>query len=311
MAPGWKIGRSDLIGAEKFLRATETELVYTPEFCRGDFVFAQTAEFRAKDLARALSQKSIDAVWCVRGGSGTQDTLPLLPRRKQKQDRHLLGLSDITALHIFLAQQWGWQTLHAPVLARVGGGRATKNEVQETFEMLRNERSHICFEGLRPLNKTALRLKKQIKGRVIGGNLCVLEALLGTPFQAKTRGKVLFLEEVHERGYRIMRSLTHLQQAGAFKGVKAVVWGDVTGGDEADGSNHAWTAVQKFFADLDVPAFRGIQSGHGDVQRPLPLNTPAKLVAGAGKKNRVFTLEVQAPQFGKPRGRKHKASGPA
>lgn len=227
----------------------------------------------------------------------------MLPLQKPKQDRHVLGLSDITALHVYFAQRWGWQTLHAPVLSRFGAGRATDLETQEVFEILNGERASVTFDNLLPINSVAKKLKTHLKGKVIGGNLCTLEALVGTPYQAKTRGKILFLEEVHERGYRILRSLVHLQQAGSFDGVKAVVWGDITGGDELDGSNRTWEAVNRFFEKMKVPAFRGIQSGHGDVQRPLPMNTPATLSPSKSRKQKCFHLQVKAPRF-KQRGSK-------
>jgi muramoyltetrapeptide carboxypeptidase len=129
----------------------------------------------------------------VRGGSGTQDLLPALSRKRKAQDRHLLGLSDITALHVFANQFWGWQTLHAPVLARIGSGRATKKESAELFELLNGTRSNITFEKLCPLNRAAGKTRKTFRGKVVGGNLCVLEALIGTPFQPQTRGRILFL----------------------------------------------------------------------------------------------------------------------
>ena len=298
IAPGWKITPADLKAARNRIQREGFSLSYSPSFSRGDFVFSQTRRFREEDLWSALVQPAVAAVWSVRGGSGAAELLPGLSQRaksrRPKQDRHFLGLSDVTALHSFLIQKWRWSPLHAPVLARVGGGVASSEELDELFDLLRGDTKQIEFSGLRPLNQYSRNLSGELQGRVFGGNLCVIESLVGTPWAIKARGGFLFLEEVHERGYRILRSLEHLFQARALEGVRAVLWGDIVGGAEPDGSSNTWQAVARFFADRKIPVFRGVQTGHGSVQRVLPLNTPAKLQFTRGGRAR---LVVQAPRF--------------
>ena len=108
----------------------------------------------------------------------------------------------------------------------------------------------------------------------------VISSSLGTPSQLKTKGRILFLEEVGERAYRIDRCLQHLKQAGLFNAVEAVVFGDFINCLEIDGKDLVPQTLQNFFKDLKIPAFKGLQAGHGEIQRPLFFNTQTVLTCG-------------------------------
>ena len=104
---------------------------------------------------------------------------------------------------------------------------------------------------------------------------------IGTPSEIKTKGRILFFEEIAERAYRIDRCLQHLDQAKLLDGVAAVVFGDFTKCEESNGTDLITPTLQNFFQKKNIPAFRGLQVGHGEIQRPLFFNTQNVLTCGS------------------------------
>ena len=119
-----------------------------------------------------------------------------------------------------------------------------------------------------------------LQAPVLGGNLVVLESAIGTVAQPNLKGKILVLEEIGERGYRIDRMLEHLKQAGVLKGCKAIVFGDFLGGSEKDGQNFVDFALERFAKDSEIPCFSGLEIGHGEKQRIVAFGPLAKLSGG-------------------------------
>ncbi len=113
-----------------------------------------------------------------------------------------------------------------------------------------------------------------LEGRVIGGNLCLATCTLGTALQIRPQEKILFLEDVDERGYRVDRMLMHLQQANVFEGVKALIFGDFVKGEEKDGTSLIWPVIQRFAKEISIPTFQLPGYGHGSENFPLPFNVP-------------------------------------
>ena len=120
----------------------------------------------------------------------------------------------------------------------------------------------------------------QINAKIMGGNLCLVESTLGTKYAPDLRNKILFLEDIDERGYALERALEHLRHANAFKGIKAVLFGDFVGGIERDGKDLTLKALKRFAESSDFPVLRGVESGHGALVRSLPLNTRCELYTG-------------------------------
>lgn len=282
IAPASKPSRKVLMDGVKKLKA----LGFKPRFHKGiisnDNPFHSNSDtYRLKHLYQALSATDSKVVWCVRGGYGCNRLLPELEKlKKPKSPKILIGYSDITSLHIFLDQKWNWVSFHGPQFDRIGGGRMTASQEKETFGTLNGTVTSVVFKNLKPLNRTA-RKKQNLRGTVTGGNMMVLQSTIGTKNQLNTKGKILFLEEIDERGYRMDRILEHYKQAGVLKGCKAIVFGEIVGGAEANGKNYCWYAINRFAESLKIPVFSGIKTGHGANQRVVPFNTKALLVTGA------------------------------
>lgn len=250
---------------------------------------SNTDEKRFASFKKAMTNKKSKAVWCLRGGYGSIRLLPLIEKMKIPNNKKILiGLSDISSLHAVINQKWKNPTLHASLLDRLALEKLSAENIHELRQVLENPECVTTFDKLIPLNKPA-RVLKKIKSQVVGGNLMVVTSTLGTASQIKTKNKILFLEELCERSYRIDRCLHQMKQAGIFDEVSAVVFGDFIDCNEPNKENHIQVTLEEFFDKLKVPAFTGIEVGHGDRQRPLFFNTETHLTGGKKPQMLVYS----------------------
>lgn len=244
---------------------------------------------RAAMLIKALRAKDSKLIWCTRGGYGCARLLPFLEKIKPpKQPKLLMGYSDITALHVFLRDRWGWSTLHGPVLDRLSSGKLPKEDYQALNNILFGAEGQIQYSGLKQLNARARRVKR-VSGRVGGGNLTVYMTLFGTRFEP-TSPQILMLEDIGERGYQLDRLLNQLTQSEHLKSVKAIVFGEFVGGQEP-GTKKSFVhrAIQDFAESCSLPVFRWLKFGHGVHNRPMPFGQQGVLKV----EKKGVTLTVQ------------------
>ena len=247
-----------------------------------DHIFhANSDEYRFKHLCKSLTRP---ITWCLRGGYGSTKLLPKLAKKKKLATQHFIGFSDITALLIFLNQEWGWKTIHGcHFAAPVKQDKYNIKNFELVRDLLKGKIKTITFDDLKQLNQ--IRFTKPIKATVTGGNLAIIEALIGTPWQLETAGKILILEDVDERGYSVDRSLNHLKQAGILNKVKAVIFGEFIGGKEPDGRDHTNYALEEFAKEATFPVFKTRLIGHGYNNYPFIIGgkgelTKSKFVSG-------------------------------
>ena len=289
IAPGSHTSPENLENGAKVLRSWGYRVTYDENLLKPELFLSDTDENRFKSFSKAMNNPESKAVWCLRGGYGSIRLLPLIEKmRIPKIKKLLIGLSDISSLHAILNQKWNFPTLHGPLLDRLALNILNPANVHELREVLENPVYVAAFENLIPINNAAKKAKT-IKARIVGGNLMVVASTLGTPTQLKTANRILFLEELAERSYRIDRCLQQMKQAGLFKEVKAVVFGDFTNCNEPNKDNHVAQVLENFFSTLNIPAFKGIQSGHGEIQRPVFFNTEAHLICGEVPRMLVYS----------------------
>lgn len=231
--------------------------------------FAAPEKIAFEHLRSALVSKERNAVWCLRGGYGSARLLPYLEKMKTpKKMKLFIGLSDISVLLNFFVENWGWIPVHGPILARMGRGKNPKAEKTAMKNLIFLGEGGRKFNRLRPLNQPA-RQKRSLTGSVIGGNLAMLTSTLGSPWELNAKGKIVFIEDIDERGYKVDRLLLSLEQAGVFHKAKGVVIGDFIGGLEPNGSNRVKEAIHHFSERMSLPVFGGLRSGHGTLQLPI------------------------------------------
>jgi len=250
---------------------------------------AGTDDERLADLNEALGDDAVDGVWCLQGGFGTTRILDRVDfaaiRRRPKP---VIGYSDITALINAIALAAGVVAFHGP-FACDPFSAFTRRHFERTLCVAApagaGERPAAAANVVVPRHGRILTLSGGVaEGRLVGGNLTLLQALLGTPFQPDFAGAILFLEDVHEDLYRIDRMLAHLRLAGVLTGVAGVAVGRFTEMKrQTSGGALAFDEVlETYFAPLGVPVAHGFPIGHVEDQWTLPLGVRARLDADAG-----------------------------
>jgi muramoyltetrapeptide carboxypeptidase len=281
VAPASACSRAELQGAVRYLKARG----YQPRVPKNIFggrslLLAQTDQERLNQLYRALTAADSKAVWCLRGGYGMIRLMPELASLKPaRQSKIVIGYSDITTLHAFLNSVWKWPTLHGPLLDRFGRQAHRPKEERELWGLMTGSIKSIQFTGLQPINSAA-RKRRRLSGGLVGGNITVLTSSLGTPAQVNPRGQMVFFEDLGERPHRLDRMFSQLAQTGFFAAARAVVFGDLLVASALDRRILHREVLPRFAESLKIPVMMGLSSGHGPVQRPLPLMTKAWLTTG-------------------------------
>jgi muramoyltetrapeptide carboxypeptidase len=267
-------GPSDVANAEANARALGWEPVVARHALGRYGYFAGTDAERLRDLQAALDDPSIDGVWCLRGGYGTMRLLPALDRDVLRaRPRALIGFSDITALHAAW-QAAGLVSFHGPVARNPLGpfsAQSMRRAVIDGSDSAGHAAEAVCVrEGV-------------AEGRLLGGNLALVAALVGTPWALSFRDAIVVLEDVHEATYRMDRMLVQLRLAGAFDGCRGLVFGQCTDCPDSseDGRRSLHDLVAELAADLGVPALLGVPVGHIAEQWTLPFGAVATLDATA------------------------------
>jgi len=248
--------------------------VFEPDILRQKAYLAGSDARRLEELQTALADREARAIWAARGGYGASRLLPGLSPA-QVGDLNLLGFSDITVLHA-LWQQAGRASVHACNLC--GLGELHDNDRQSLYDGL--------FKDHWPtLQGSTASGTGRVQGPVMGGNLKVFSALVGTGCLPSLHGAILFLEDVAERPYRLDRSLTQLVQAGALEGIIAVAIGQLTACEDPPGNpqgRSALAALLDVLAPLEVPILTGLRIGHERSTLCLPFGVEMILDADVG-----------------------------
>jgi len=237
--------------------------------------FAGTAKQRLDDLHGAFADISIQAIFCTRGGYGSnyllQDLDIDLIRANPKP---FFAYSDMTTLQMHLLDQIGLVAFHGPMVAADFYLEDGVNDASFNESLRGGIVEAGVGQGLRILRPGRTR------GTMYGGCLSILTAALGTPFAAHTEGKLLFLEDVGAKPYQIDRMLRHMVLAGKLEGVKGIIFGEmmdcVSPGASPDLIEHTILHVLDWFKG---PIAIGLRSGHvsqGNVT--LPMGIEAELI---------------------------------
>jgi muramoyltetrapeptide carboxypeptidase len=238
-------------------------------FKRMGFLAGNDSE-RAADLLGMFGDRDVKAILAARGGYGSGRLLPHLDIEVIRQNPKIfVGYSDLTFLLSHMLQRAELVAFHGPMVAGLG---AIPRAAGALLSFLSGDRvgwNLAAREIIQP--GTA-------EGVMVGGCLSVIVSTLGTPYEAETKDRLLFLEDVNEKPYRIDRMLTQLRQAGKLAGVAGVMFGEMHG-CVAD-ANEAVTVrdvIRQTFANDPYPVVFGLPTGHGTGAATLPLGIRARL----------------------------------
>jgi len=257
---------------------------YEPDILAKEHYTAGTDERRASELMRAFTDPDVKAVWAARGGYGAMRLFDRLDADTLRpHPKIFIGYSDLTALHLYFYRRFGWVTFHGPMAAKdLAGGAGHYDEQTLLAAITRTAPAgEILSVKTEMLHRSA---GGKVSGRLLGGCLSLIAALMGTPDELDTRGSILFLEDTATRPYALDRMLRQLRLAGKLADVKAIIFGEMT-----DCIQHAEQGYQiqdvlaESTAGLGVPVLFGLPSGHSPVGNlTLPLGVTATLDAGRG-----------------------------
>jgi muramoyltetrapeptide carboxypeptidase len=231
-------------------------------------------------LQDALANPEVKAVISSRGGYGTMRLLPSLDLSAfRDQPKLLVGFSDITALHLYVAAAAQVATLHGPVVKSFAlHGDDPHHSLDQLRDALFGDRpAQPMIEGLRD-RSAGRQAKKVTRGPVFGGNLSIVASTLSSPYCPDLNRAILVLEDVGEEDYRLDRLFTTLRLSTKASRPAAIVLGDFTG---CEGAYVSQDAIADFVAGLacefDCPVVDGFPCGHASRNVPVPFGVMATL----------------------------------
>jgi muramoyltetrapeptide carboxypeptidase len=251
---------------------------------------AGTDRERATDLMAMFADKSVQGIICLRGGYGAARILDRLDFEVIRRNPKILsGYSDITSLHSALAKKVNLISIHAPMLNGALADPKVPEFTKKSFfktVMAAQPAGSIC-DGY-PEKTVSILRRGFAEGRLVGGNLSLLCASLGTPFAPSFKNKILFFEDVSEKPYRLDRLLTQLLNAGVFSQVAGVAVGVNSHCEEASANpsgeyrQSGADVVKERLSSLKVPVVIGLPFGHVDLNATIPVGVLAQLDARRG-----------------------------
>ena len=240
-------------------------------------------EKRARDLEGFFCRPDLDAIFCARGGFGSIQLIPHLTERIfRSHSKIFAGYSDVTILLNWLLQKCGMVTFHAPMVAMDFARGLTQRSIDHLWGTLTGEKWMWKIEV-----GEVIRSGK-VQAEMMGGCLSVVVTTLGTPYEIDTAGKMLFLEDVGEKPYRVERMLTHLKLAGKLEKLAGLVFGDFTQ-CEGEGPRDVRAIIGELFHKAPYPVVMGIPAGHGQENLALPFGVKMALDADVGTLSLIET----------------------
>lgn len=253
---------------------------------RGPLFFAGNEAQRLADLHAAFTSKSTRVVASLRGGYGSNYLLDKLDFRLiARNPKPFFAYSDLTGIQLLLLDRLGLPAFHGPMVAADFDSEDGVHLPSFRAALASEPYTVGPAEGLRTLKRGTAR------GVLYGGCLSILAALVGTPFEPKTEGKILFLEDTGVKPYQVDRLLWQLRQAGKFSRVRGIIFGEmidcVSPGAPSDLLENT---ILSMFKDFPGPIAIGLRSGHVSRQN-VTLTFGVKAELDLGKAPELHLLE--------------------
>jgi muramoyltetrapeptide carboxypeptidase len=281
IAPASNIKRADLEAGCEALRRAGYVPFYFDSIFEKDLYFAGSVKRRVEELTEMFGRDEIRAILCARGGYGANYLLREIGLDTVRSHPKIFaGYSDPTCLLTYFADAANLVTFHAPMAAKdwahEGGVDLASWQAGLSGAGPYDVRLNAEVEGL---------IDGEAEGILYGGCLSILVALLGTPYEIKTAGTMLFLEDIAAKPFQVDRMLMQLKLAGLFDNVRGIVFGEML--DCVQSANQEYTLQQvitRIVGDLGVPVAYGVRSGHVSKENiTLPFGVNARLKVQGGE----------------------------
>ena len=283
VAPSGPVPSERLEPAVSAVRALGLEPVIYRSCTQAHGYLAGEDQLRATDLNAAFSNDAIDGILCIRGGYGAQRVIPLLDLEMiAAHPKFFCGYSDITALHILFNQTCGFATWHTPMPST----EWYKGLDDYTMKSLRQALFGPAFTTVEnpPECPVGTLVPGKGEGVLTGGNLSLVASSMGTPYEIDTTGKILFLEDVDEKSYRLDGMLTHLRNSGKLARCAGILLGAFTNCTAPDPARSLTVqqVLDEVVAPVGVPTLQDLVCGHRLPTMSLPMGARVSLDADAG-----------------------------
>ena len=232
--------------------------------------YAGTEKERISEMNWAFNNEEIGAIWASRGGYGCQHLLRHVQLSKfKKKPKWYIGYSDNTVVQSFLLKN-NFASIHGQTIKTSSFG-VTDESYDLIFDILKGKKPTYSI-AQNELNKVGTTT-----GTLVGGNLALIYALLGTTYSFNFKDKILFIEDIGENFYALDRMLISLDLAGVFRKIKGLIVGGMTNmGDEKDNKSYeesfdqfAYKIISERVSKYDFPVAFGFPNGHIHDNRPL------------------------------------------
>ena len=285
IAPSSPVDEDKLLPAMESVRFLGLIPIFFPTADMRHGYLSGSDEARAEDVNNAFADPDIDGIFCLRGGYGVTRILDHIDFKMiTKNPKLFLGYSDITGLHVALNQLCDLITLHGPMPSRGYFSMdpvSLRSLTDNIFSRLPSGTApSIEGEPIETINPGVAA------GPIVGGNLSLLTATLGSPYEVDTKNKILFIEEVDERNYKVDRGLTSLALAGKFKDCSGIIlgtWADVGDPDTAPEKNLTLHQIfEEVVKPFGKPTINNFRAGHIYPHITIPMGAKTRLDATNG-----------------------------
>ncbi len=288
VAPASNVKRADIEAGCEALRKAGYKPFYFDSMFDQDLYFAGSVERRTRELETMFAREDVKAIVCARGGYGSNYLLQALNLNKIKSHPKIfVGYSDLTTLLTYFSDATGLVTFHGPMVAKDwahADGVHLASWLAALVGAAPWELDPDALSGVSGL------VDGTAEGILYGGCLSILVASLGTPYEIRTAGTILFLEDVAAKPYQIDRMLMQLKLAGKFNDVRGIVFGEMR--DCQQNPNQGYKlqdVILRIVADLEIPVAYGLRSGHvttGNIT--LPIGVHSELIV----RNSQVTIKI-------------------
>ena len=294
VAPAGKLDRERMERARQRLEARGFKVQVPDDLYRTRGYLAGPDDIRARELMAAFGDPNVNAIFPGTGSYGATRILDRLDYDVIRENPKIfIGFSDLTALHLAIQKETGLVTFHSPNPMWGLGSEGNLQPFAATYfwrALLQSEYvgadGHPLSTGypiVVPEDAPQIEMLRPgiARGRLTGGNLSLVIALMGTEYEIDTANRVLFLEDVDERPYRIDRYLSQLRLAGKLDHLAGVILGQFRGckPNEGETSLTLEEVFADYFGELDVPVVKNFPAGHTACNATLPLNAMVEVDA--------------------------------
>ncbi len=277
IAPASLVNKEQIERALSNVKQLGLKAKYSADLLRKDGYFAGSDQRRAEEINEMIRDEEVKAIWCIRGGYGSMRLLAHIDYKTLEQNpKIILGYSDITALHAAINKKCNLITYHSPTaseyLSDYNKWHLQKAIMPEAINTKEPNRPKLC-------ENFTIREGKA-KGKLLGGNLSIITALCGTPYEIPFENNIIFIEEVAEEPYRVDRMISQLQLTGKLDKAAGIVFGCFNNcTTNQENTLNIKELLCRRIREHKIPAFYGINAGHLKAHRTLSMGSTVEIDA--------------------------------